>query len=225
MSVLTKASNLVRAEDDPRVIRAGQSSLRGVDQLGRALGWFSIALGVSQVFAASRYSRALGVQGRESLIRGCGLREIGAGVLTLSTERRAGLWSRVGGDALDIALLCAALPRNRRRGSAALALALVGGITVLDVFAAQTATARHSRRGGTVRDYRDRSGYPHGIERSRAAGTFRVPAEMTSEPLLGRTSQPSGSTSHVSESLMAAADRSSPANSRCSCNSAKKAGG
>jgi hypothetical protein len=201
MNVLTKASNLVRAEGDPRVIRAGHSSLRGVDQLARALGWISIALGISQVLAAPRYSRALGVQGRESLIRACGLREIGTGVLTLSTERRAGLLSRVGGDALDIALLGAALRGNRKRGSAALALALVVGITALDVFAAQAATARHSRRGGTVRDYRDRSGYPHGIERSRgAAGNFRVPAEMTTEPLLGRTSQTSGSTSRLSES-------------------------
>jgi hypothetical protein len=207
MNVLTKASNLVRADGDPRVIRSGNSSLRGVDQLARALGWFSIALGLSQVLAARRYSRALGVQGRESLIRACGLREIGAGVLTLSTERRAGLWSRVGGDALDIALLGTALRDNRERRNLSLALALVVGITALDVFGAQAATARHSRRRGSVTDYQDRSGYPHGIERSRgAASNFPLPAEMTAEPVLGRTSQTSGRTSHVSESLMPMAD-------------------
>ena len=210
MNVLTKASNLVRAEGDPRVIRSGHSSLRGVDQLARALGWFSIALGVSQVLAARRYSRALGVQGRESLIRACGLREIGAGVLTLSTERRAGLWSRVGGDALDIALLGTALRGNRDRGNLSLALALVVGITALDVFGAQAATALHSRRRGSVNDYHDRSGYPHGIERSRGAASNFRPADMTAEPVLGRTPQTSSRTSHGSESLMPVADSAAP---------------
>ena len=205
MNVLTRMSSLVRSEGDPRVIRSGNSSLRGPDQLARALGWFSIALGVSQALAAPRFSRALGVQGRESLVRACGLREIGHGVLTLSTERKAGLWSRVGGDALDMALLSAAFRSSRKRGNVALALALVAGITALDVFGARATTTRHSRRrgNGSGQNYRDRSGYPHGIERARgAARNVQVPSEMTTEPLLNRTSQTSRHTSEAPESPM-----------------------
>jgi hypothetical protein len=190
MSVLTRASGLVRNEGDPRVIRSGNSSLRGVDQLARALGWFSIVLGVTQLLAPRRYTRALGVPGKETLVRACGVREIGAGMLTLSTVRRAGLWSRVGGDALDIALLGAAIRGSRERENVALALALVVGITALDVLGAKTLTARHSSKRGNVADYGDRSGYPHGLERARAAGHLWAPGAVRpgaarDEPLPG----------------------------------------
>jgi hypothetical protein len=183
MSMLTRASGLVRDESDPRVIRSGNSSLRGVDQLARALGWFSIALGVTQLLAPRRYTRALGVPGKETLVRACGVREIGAGMLSLSTERRAGLWSRVGGDALDIALLGAALRGSRRRENVGLALAVVAGIAALDLLGAKASTTRHSSERGNVVDYGDRSGYPHGIEHARgAAGHLRAPAAALQDP-------------------------------------------
>jgi hypothetical protein len=114
-------------------------------------------------------------------------------VLTLSTERKAGLWSRVGGDALDIAGLGAAMRNNAKRDNVALALALVVGVTVLDVLSALGVTARHSRRNDIVPDYRDRSGFPGGIARARgAAARLRIPEDMTTEPRAARLSQLSG---------------------------------
>jgi hypothetical protein len=154
-------------------------------RLARGIGWFSIALGVSQLFGARRYTRGLGVKGKESIVRALGAREIAHGVLTLSTERRAGLWSRVGGDALDLAVMSAAMRKSSRRGNLAMALALVAGVTALDILAARAVTARHGRRdGGYVRDYRGRSGFPGGLEQARGAATASAitPEDVTTEP-------------------------------------------
>ena len=193
MSILTQASQLVRSQRDPRVLRNGSGSRSGLDQLARAIGWFSIGLGLSQLVGARRYTRALGIPGREPIVRAFGAREIAHGVLTLSTERKAGLWSRVGGDALDIAGLGAAMRNNAKRDNVALALALVVGVTVLDVLSARGMTARHSRRNDLVRDYRDRSGFPGGIVQARgAAARLRIPEDMTTEPRAARLSQMSG---------------------------------
>jgi hypothetical protein len=208
MTILTRATNLVRAEGDPRVLSSGHSSLQGVDQLARALGWFSIALGIAELLGARSFTRALGVHGKESLVRACGVREIASGVVTLSTERPLGLWSRVAGDAMDLGALAVATKGSRRRGNAALALGLVAGVTLLDLLAAEMATTRRSRGDGAVRDYRDRSGYPRGLEASRGvAGNVRLPADLTAEPLLGRVSRTTGRTSSVAESLGPERDR------------------
>jgi len=198
VNILTKVTNVARSKNDPRVLKSGRSSLAGADQLARALGWFSIGLGLSQLLAAPRYTRALGVKGKEAVVRACGAREIAHGVLSLSTERRAGLRSRVGGDALDIAILGAAMRDNPKRGNVAIALALVLGITVLDVVGAQRVTARHRRRSEQIRDYRDRSGFPQGIERARgAAAGFQLPAGISARPQLA--SRVSGGMSTSSE--------------------------
>jgi hypothetical protein len=186
MNVVMKATDRLRTEGDPRVIEAGPGSLRGADQLARALGWLSIGLGVTQLFGARRYARALGIEGQEKLVRVTGLREIGHGVLSLSTERPAGLWSRVGGDALDIGMLGAALRSSSRRGNVAGAIALVGAITLLDLAAAQAQTARRSRAqesDSAPRDYRDRSGFPRGLHASRGAALAqRRPSDSTASP-------------------------------------------
>ena len=85
----------------------GVNRLTGWD--GRGLGWFSIGLGLVELLAPGRVTRTLGMQGSEGLVRAAGLRELGHGVLSLSTERRLGLWSRVAGDALDVVMLMPAL--------------------------------------------------------------------------------------------------------------------
>jgi len=180
MNVMTRASRMVRPDSDPRVLKSGRSSLGRADQLARALGWFSIGLGITQILAAPRYTRALGLRGRENHVRACGAREIGHGLLSLSTQRRAGLWSRVGGDALDIAALAGAMRRgNPKRDNVAIALALVIAVTALDVVGAQAQTARHSRGKSDVRDYTNRSGFPQGVARARgAAAGFALPADV-----------------------------------------------
>src|SRR5947209_1858593 len=99
---MTYLSNIVRSQGDPRVISSGPSSLSGWDSLGRALGWFSICLGAVELLAPRRITRALGMEGHETLVQAYGAREIGSGLLALSTERTTGLWARVAGDGLDV---------------------------------------------------------------------------------------------------------------------------
>ena len=163
-------SNLTRPAGDPKILSTGPSSLDNADRLARALGWASIGLGVMEVLAPGRITRAVGLEGHESVVRAFGMREIGSGVVSLGPEKDAGLWSRVAGDALDMAALLAAVLRrhNRQRGTAALALLGIAGIGMLDIGAAQAAATRHARHG-TPRMYSDRSGFPKGLEHARDA--------------------------------------------------------
>src|SRR5690348_125459 len=112
MGYVSRISNIARQEGAPKVISAGRSSLGSGDQLARALGWFSLGLGLSELLAPRLVAGPLGMRGNEGLLRAYGAREIGAGVLSLSTEKRAGLWSRVAGDVLDMATLMTALRRD-----------------------------------------------------------------------------------------------------------------
>lgn len=178
-------ANVTRSKGDPKILRSGPSSRGWTDNLARFLGWFSIGLGLAELMAPRSLTRALGMQGHESLVRAYGAREIGAGIMTLSTEKEAGLWSRVAGDALDIATLVAGLTgRNRQRGNVVLALTMVVGVTALDVLAAQGMTARHSRNVGARRSYHDRSGFPKGIQAAKAAARdFARPRTSVGEPV------------------------------------------
>jgi hypothetical protein len=160
----------MRNEGDPKILSTGPSSLTGSDRLGRALGWFSIALGAVELLAPRRIARALGMQGSENLLRAYGAREIGTGVVSLSVEKELGMWSRMAGDGVDLATLVSALhPENRKRGNVALAIGVVAGVALLDILAAQQLASRHHRRPDQWRRYSDRSGFPHGIEQARGA--------------------------------------------------------
>ncbi len=167
-------ANVTRSEGDPKVLSTGPSSLSSVDRLGRALGWFSVALGAIELLAPRRVTRALGMQGHEGLVRAFGARELGAGVMSLSPEKQLGLWARVAGDGLDLLTLAgASRSSNPMRKNVGWAICLVFGVTLLDIVAAQTATTRHARSRDGWRDYGDRSGFPRGVEdarRARAAG-------------------------------------------------------
>lgn len=184
---LTKATQIARSEGDPRVEQKGPSSLTGPDRLARALGWFSIGLGVAELVAPGRIARTLGLEGKEGLIRAYGAREIASGVPTLSVDKQVGLASRIGGDALDLGTLALALRSdNPKRGNAAIATALVVGITLLDLYAYASTKAVHSREPGSGRDYSDRSGLPRGPEASRglARKDFDIPADYRAEGLV-----------------------------------------
>lgn len=118
-------------------------------RLARFLGWVSLGLGAAELAAPRRLARALGMQGHEPLLQLYGAREIASGVAILSTESASSVWSRVGGDALDIGTLALQLRRdNPKRGNVALALAAVGGITMLDWACAQALTTTDRRRNG-----------------------------------------------------------------------------
>src|SRR5947209_7467964 len=79
-------------------------------RIARGLGWFGIGLGLAAFLAPRKVARLIGVRGHHGLIRLIGLREItsGIGILGLPTPAR---WfqARVGGDAMDLALLGSAL--------------------------------------------------------------------------------------------------------------------
>ncbi|MEP7206691.1 MAG: cyclase dehydrase [Casimicrobiaceae bacterium] len=106
------------------------------EMLARALGWFSVALGLAEVVAPRQVGRAIGVESHPNLLRAVGLREIASGVGILSGQPRSGwLWSRVAGDAVNLALLGAALSSPEgKRGRLAAATAAVASVTALDVY-------------------------------------------------------------------------------------------
>jgi hypothetical protein len=177
---MTYLSSIARSEGDPKVLRSGRSSLGTSDHLAKAIGWFSLGLGLTELLAPGHITRALGMEGKEGLVRAFGAREIGHGLLTLSPDKQVGLWSRVAGDGLDIATLVGGLrDNNPKRDNVAIALAMVVGVTLLDVIAAQSTSNRHNRQRGERRLYRDRSGFPGGVNAARgAAKDFRTPADM-----------------------------------------------
>jgi hypothetical protein len=186
---MTYMSNIARSEGDPKVLHSGPSSLTSSDRLGKALGWFSLGLGLVELLAPHRITRALGMEGQEALVRAYGAREISSGVLSLSTERQLGLWSRVGGDGIDIAtLLTAHRDDNPKKHNVGTALAMVAGITLLDLTAAQGTTAVHNRSSGDRNVYRDRTGFPRGLELARgAAKEFQAPRDMRAALAAGQS--------------------------------------
>lgn len=184
---LTNVTRIARSEGDPRIERKGPSSLTGPDRLARALGWFSIGLGVTELVAPGRIARMLGLEGKEGLIRAYGAREIASAVPTLSVDKQVGLASRIAGDMLDLGTLALGLRRdNPKRDNAAIATALVVGITLLDLFAYTGVKAVHSRERGSARDYSDRSGLPRGARASRglARRDFDPPPDYRAEGIV-----------------------------------------
>jgi uncharacterized membrane protein len=112
------------------------------EQLTTALGWFSIALGLAEMVMPGRFAEMIGIspdQDSQQVVRAVGLRELVSGIGILAQANSAG-WvkARVGGDAMDLALLGAALSsRQAQPERVRLAMAAVAGVTVLDVLCAR----------------------------------------------------------------------------------------
>ena len=109
-------------------------------KLAKGLGWFSIGLGLAELLAPRAIASISGVSNRRTgLIRLYGLREIAAGVAIFSQKNpAAGVWSRVAGDALDLASLgAAAASPDSKKGRLAFATANVLAVTALDVICAK----------------------------------------------------------------------------------------
>ena len=157
------------------------------DTLARGLGLFSIALGIAEIVAPRALTRALGMEGNETLVRLYGLREIatGAGILAAS-DPTPWIWGRVAGDVLDLATLTTGLEGNNpRQANLAVAFAAVAGATALDVYCAQQLSREDVRPLPLLRDYGDRSGFPRPPSAMRgAARDFEIPrAFRIPEPL------------------------------------------
>lgn len=117
------------------------------ETLATALGWFSIALGAAELFAPRHVARMIGVPPGDrttTTLRASGAREIASGIAILTRPEDARwLWSRVGGDAIDLASLGAAAGQEHtERTRLAIATAAVAGVAALDVFAAIGLTRR-----------------------------------------------------------------------------------
>ena len=120
------------------------------ERLAIGLGWFSIGLGLAEVAAPNFVARLIGAPPNDQtrkVLRSYGTREISNGMAILTQPGEAKwLWSRVGGDALDLASLARMLgSENASRGRAIFAAASVLGVTVLDVMAARQLSAETDR--------------------------------------------------------------------------------
>lgn len=114
-------------------------------KLANFLGWFSIALGLAEIFAPRRVGRMVGAEGKKDLLQAYGLREFLSGLGILVSRRKAPwLWARVAGDAIDVATLAPGLYslRKSQQLTSGMALAAVAAIGLLDIYAAAQAQAR-----------------------------------------------------------------------------------
>ncbi len=148
-----------------RVSRAG----RRAHTAARGLGWFSIALGLAELLAPYAVARAVGLQGREGLVRLYGLREIATGIgLLTADDPSPWVWGRVAGDALDLATLGTGM-RDGNVARPLAGIAAVAGVTAADLAAAKGLHTEWERQRRPLFDYDDRSGFPRGLEAAQGA--------------------------------------------------------
>jgi uncharacterized membrane protein len=107
-------------------------------QLNQALGWFSVGLGVVELLAPDSLTRMIGAGKHTNVVRLCGARELISGIALLSQRApAAAAFSRVAGDAIDLALLGAAFrspDADPKRLMAATTAVL--GVAAIDTYAA-----------------------------------------------------------------------------------------
>ena len=139
------------------------------------LGYFSIGLGLAEVLAPHAIAKVIGIKHPDeqnlTTVRLMGLREIGHGIAILTNQHpEKAVWSRVAGDALDLALLgrTFANPENDRGRT------LFGIVNVLAVAALDVMTARQlSQQPRTVASER----MNQGIVRTKRSITVHRPVE------------------------------------------------
>lgn len=138
-----------RGEHPATGFRSDGRSLRAMsERRARGLGVFSLGLGLAELLAPRGLARLIGVPDTErsrTVLTLLGLREITSGVGLLAKPDSAGwAWSRVIGDAMDLALLGEAFAASgSERGRLAAATAAVVGVALLDA-----GTAAGLSRGG-----------------------------------------------------------------------------
>jgi hypothetical protein len=146
----------------------------------RALGWFGVGLGLAELAMPRRVARAAGMPNLPTLTRAYGLREIGTGIGILSSKDPSPwLWSRVAGDALDVATVGTGLITERRPVRTLAAILVLLGIAYVDMKVAEAAPPERKRAKRALRDYSDRSGFPQSVDLMRGIA-LRPSAKMTS---------------------------------------------
>ena len=127
--------------------------------MSRALGWFSIGLGLAQLAAPRRIARTTGLPYSPALLRLIGVREIATGCAILAKPNSApAVSARVARDAMDLALLGAAFgtANGEQKPKLAATTAAVAGVTALEVYSTRELAALpenrmvHFRRSITI---------------------------------------------------------------------------
>lgn len=147
----------------------------GGESTADGLGYFGLGLGLAELIVPNVVARVIGIRNPDArnrnTLRLMGLREIGSSVAILSGQQpTTAVWSRVVGDAVDLALLGRTLanPENDR------ARALIGIANVLAVTALDLTTARQlSRQPQTEAN----AGADSGIIRTKRSITVNRPVE------------------------------------------------
>ncbi len=119
------------------------------NQLARALGWFSVGLGMAELVAPSMLGKLTGVE-RVRLVQAYGIRELICGAGILVTGRPTGwLWARIAGDVLDLATLGEAYSETdtSKRYRIIASAAAVSGVTILDVISSSQMHAASKLEG------------------------------------------------------------------------------
>lgn len=133
-------------------MRSDGSDRAAVDQQAAAcLGWTSIAIGLTEIFAPHQLEKAMGVDGDQvtGILRVLGVREIMHGIDILAHEDPTpGVWSRVFGDVLDGVLLGAAATRTKNPEGLAAIFAAVTPVVVADLIVAPRLSA--DKAGGQL---------------------------------------------------------------------------
>jgi uncharacterized membrane protein len=119
------------------------------DPLARSLGWLSLGLAVPPLLRPGGFVRALGLDdapARLAAAQFVGARELASAAALLGFYSPAGLWARVGGDVMDLAMLTKPLIKRNGRDlrRTAAAAAAVAGILAVDAYAAVTRSQSHS---------------------------------------------------------------------------------
>ncbi len=131
-------AHVTRAYTQERTNRAPISPRK----LAKALGWFSLGLGITEIVAPRALAKVIGARGGTGTTRVMGLREVAAGVGLLSSSRPGPwLWARAAGDAADMAALVGAARYARSRTRLSAAMGAVAGVAVLDYMCAKAFTA------------------------------------------------------------------------------------
>ena len=127
----------------------------------RALGWFSIGLGLAELAMPRRLARIAGMPNAPRLSRAYGLREIGTGIgILTSKDPSPWIWGRVAGDALDVATVGVGLVTQRRPLRTLTSIAMLLGIAYIDMKVAEQAPPKRKLEKRSSRDYSGRSGFP-----------------------------------------------------------------
>jgi len=132
---------------------------RPYEGLAKGLAWFSIALGVSELAMPDRVADLAGLP-RSSVptLRALGAREIGHGISILAAPGRpAPVWSRVAGDAIDLAVMLSAFRSEEAdEGRLSVAIGAVAAVTALDAFCASRLSSEGEGSRDTSRDWMQR---------------------------------------------------------------------